>query len=60
MKNNDDYIKTMNEIWKIKDLIYKETKGMDKDEFLKYFERNIGDLKKKFKNRYSNSVKFTK
>ena len=49
MNTNDGYSKTMNEIWNIKELIYKETQNMN---FSDYMENNIAELKLKFKNNY--------
>lgn len=53
MKTNNNYLKKISEVWAIKEKIYQETKEMDFKQYSKYLDKNIKELKERFRSKYA-------
>lgn len=57
MRTNNKYSKYISEVWVVKEKIYHETKDMDFKQYTEYLDRNIKDLKERFRNKYALNAK---
>jgi len=57
MRTNNKYLKYISEVWVVKEQIYQETKNMDFKQYTEYLDRNIKDLKERFRNKYALNTK---
>jgi hypothetical protein len=53
METNNKYSKYISEVWVIKEKIYHETEKMDFKQYSDYLDKNIKDLKVRFKKKYA-------
>ena len=53
MRTNDKYLKQISEVWAVKEKIYHETEKMDFKQYTEYLDRNIKELKERFRSKYA-------